>query len=341
MNKELSIRDFEVRDIVIDTANGLETDYSETFNVISTIIPEHIGSGYLTGTSFANGIGVIEASYELKNDLVFQLKKGVIHPLKFVFNLGDPIQHSFSESGEKTTILQYENLIVSSNSVDSHVFHIPKDKKISLFSVEINRRQFDSRVEQFAGTLDQSLIELFRDVNSVHLFHYKAGYSLAIADIIQEYKDSKLNGFVKSLYKEAKVNEILYHQLLQYLDDRNKGANKIIRTADLKTISEASEYIKENLSEQITIDDLSRRFAISKQKLQSGFRRQYKLSVHEYVQKLRLERLAYLLENSDLNITEIGYELGISSKSYLSKIFKDRYGVTPRVYRERKKSNTY
>nr|WP_246849105.1 AraC family transcriptional regulator [Aquimarina sp. U1-2] len=133
----------------------------------------------------------------------------------------------------------------------------------------------------------------------------------------------------------------MYHQLLQYLDDRNKGANKIIRTADLKTISEASEYIKENLSEQITIDDLSRRFAISKQKLQSGFRRQYKLSVHEYVQKLRLERLAYLLENSDLNITEIGYELGISSKSYLSKIFKDRYGVTPRVYRERKKSNTY
>ena len=37
-----------------------------------------------------------------------------------------------------------------------------------------------------------------------------------------------------------------------------------------------------------------------------------------------------LIENTGLNITEITYSIGINSRSYFSKLFKEKYKLTPK-----------
>ena len=44
-------------------------------------------------------------------------------------------------------------------------------------------------------------------------------------------------------------------------------------------------------------------------------------------------------DNYTLNITEITYELGLNSKSYFSKIFKEKFGIGPNEYKKLSKSN--
>ena len=45
-----------------------------------------------------------------------------------------------------------------------------------------------------------------------------------------------------------------------------------------------------------------------------------------------IEKTKEYLENTDLNITEISYKVGINSRSYLSKLFKEKYNITPKEY---------
>lgn len=48
-----------------------------------------------------------------------------------------------------------------------------------------------------------------------------------------------------------------------------------------------------------------------------------------------MEKARHLMENTNLNITEITYRIGINSRSYFSKLFKERYSMSPKQYMQK------
>lgn len=56
-------------------------------------------------------------------------------------------------------------------------------------------------------------------------------------------------------------------------------------------------------------------------------------SVSEIIETRKLIEARQLLLNSDLSVSEIGYELGYNEKSYFSRVFRKRTGVTPGDFR--------
>ena len=68
-----------------------------------------------------------------------------------------------------------------------------------------------------------------------------------------------------------------------------------------------------------------------------GFKTIFKLTVNKYIRRKRLERAKLLLKTTDLNISQISEEIGISSVSYFSKIFKEEYGKKPSKFKEKKR----
>lgn len=57
-------------------------------------------------------------------------------------------------------------------------------------------------------------------------------------------------------------------------------------------------------------------------------------SPNEYVRVLRMKKAAELLIVSDLNISEIGFQVGINDPFYFSKCFKNTFGKSPSQYRK-------
>ena len=51
------------------------------------------------------------------------------------------------------------------------------------------------------------------------------------------------------------------------------------------------------------------------------------------IRNIRLMKAAELIKEGELNITQVSYEVGISSISYFAKTFKKRYGVSPSDYK--------
>ena len=56
---------------------------------------------------------------------------------------------------------------------------------------------------------------------------------------------------------------------------------------------------------------------------------------NDYINKVRLERIIYLMINTQLNFTEIAEKTGFSSSRYFSTMFKRYTGETPTQYREK------
>ncbi|HAD02111.1 MAG TPA: hypothetical protein DCE74_07840 [Porphyromonadaceae bacterium] len=56
----------------------------------------------------------------------------------------------------------------------------------------------------------------------------------------------------------------------------------------------------------------------------------------EFIRVIRLKRAAQLLEESQLSVSEIAYEVGFNNPKYFRKYFKDEFDVLPSQYGNRK-----
>ncbi len=117
----------------------------------------------------------------------------------------------------------------------------------------------------------------------------------------------------------------------QYLTLSNAMPSERVGTAE-----EAKRYIAENLGKKLVIVDICRHVGCSKSTLLTVFKKQYGLTVGEYITGERLERSVRLLLESKRSINEVALLSGYSDQSYFSKVFSERYGMPPSEYRTEK-----
>ena len=95
-------------------------------------------------------------------------------------------------------------------------------------------------------------------------------------------------------------------------------------------------YINSNLSEEITLADLCKRFFLSRNTLCRRFRATVGASVMEYCTGARLSMAKRLLLEGNSDMEEIAERCGFSSANYFSLIFKKKIGISPMNYRKKK-----
>jgi AraC-like DNA-binding protein len=142
-----------------------------------------------------------------------------------------------------------------------------------------------------------------------------------------------MEGFLRSIFLEAKLFEMLTLQITQYMDD-NQGdvLPQILRRSDVEKVERASRQINDNLDQNYSVDNLAKEVGTNVNKLQEGFKYLYGLTVNKYVQQVKLDAAKEMLGTSDHNISEIVSLIGLNNRSYFSKIFKEKYGVSPKYF---------
>lgn len=98
-------------------------------------------------------------------------------------------------------------------------------------------------------------------------------------------------------------------------------------------VTRASFYIKEHISEKITIKDMCEELGCSKTTLITTFKKETGMTMSEYLTDVRLKEAEKLLTTTDMTAAEIATVTGFSDQSYFSKVFSSRYGVSPTRYK--------
>lgn len=98
-------------------------------------------------------------------------------------------------------------------------------------------------------------------------------------------------------------------------------------------IIKAKEFIQDNLTMDITLDDIAQEVDVSKYHFLRLFKKHTYFSPHVYLMFKRLEQAKKLLQQGK-NIVDVVYSCGFSDQSHLNKHFKSYVGLTPKVYQK-------
>ena len=145
---------------------------------------------------------------------------------------------------------------------------------------------------------------------------------------LPRYSKEKLDAYAKML-----------PLLAEYIEMNNLLANNDMTIGQL-----VKNYVKNNLSKKITLSDIAWNLHCSTVTLTEHFKKEYGMSIMDYVLKKRMEKSVRLLLNSELSIREVAEECGFSDDEYFSRCFKNTFGQAPKNWRKenaanRKKSN--
>ncbi len=128
----------------------------------------------------------------------------------------------------------------------------------------------------------------------------------------------------------------------QYQIDRIRHANIEQRPffmADYETLpSKLQAAIKlmiENLEQPLSISELSSTIGITVRSLERGFKQQLGVSPGRHYRKMRLEKAKQLLWHTNMSILEVSILTGFPSPSYLSRLYRQEFGVLPSDERRR------
>lgn len=99
----------------------------------------------------------------------------------------------------------------------------------------------------------------------------------------------------------------------------------------------AITYIKDHLSDNISVKETARALSVNANYLSGVFRRETGVCFIDFLNKERVTQAASLLQNSNLQIQQIASLVGYNNTSYFAKNFLRFYGKSPQEYRLNKK----
>lgn len=94
------------------------------------------------------------------------------------------------------------------------------------------------------------------------------------------------------------------------------------------------EYIYENLSRQITVNELAERAGLSTGYFSRLFIKETGRNVNEFINYTKINTAKNMLKYSDFSLLDISLSLGFSSQSAFTAKFRKITGVTPKGYRD-------
>lgn len=154
--------------------------------------------------------------------------------------------------------------------------------------------------------------------------------------------NSTVCGLVRSIcasYETASFGFELYikHSLLQIFHlfvQSSEPATLPVQNTKSTIIKNVLDYVEENYSEQISLQDMADHVHISREYLCRIFNIMSDTTPIEYLNRYRIRQSTYLLIHTDRSISDIALSCGFNNSSYYNKLFLRYIGSTPTRYRK-------
>lgn len=135
---------------------------------------------------------------------------------------------------------------------------------------------------------------------------------------------------LKPILKDE-FEEILEKMLERHFAKQKEQQEKE-KTGDV--IFEVENYIKENIESDLSLELLASVVHLNPSYLSRYFKESTGENLSNYVTRCKMEKAAWLLDNTEQKINEIMLQLGYQKSQHFAKIFREQYGVSPKEYKK-------
>ena len=287
------------------------------------------GTGTIIGTELGSDIAYLDYSLKTNKSLEMNMGQDDTH-IFFVYCSIGKLSYTLN-SKDQGDINALQTAILGGTS-SSLKLKISVDEETSFSIIRVTKLNHDDSLRE-DYQLNQQVFERF--LKNSDSINYLGSFNLKIKEQLNQIAKIQQEGVIRTLLIKGILHFTLGLEIMQYDRDRrvNEQGVSVLTKRELLLIEKASKEIRQSPEYPFTVTHLSTKYALSPAKLQEGFKFLNGTTVTNYVKETRLETAEFLLKSTDLNISEIVYTVGFTSRSYFSKIFKKKYKYSPRFYK--------
>lgn len=163
-------------------------------------------------------------------------------------------------------------------------------------------------------------------------------FSLALGRLVNILNNNRIEkiqvSMKNSYYKIASFENIddlknWFYELIENVS----GKKVLADTRNDALVESIKKYIDQNYSSDLSLKGISAEFKLSQGYIGTIFKETVGISVLDYINNVKLGKAAELLNETELSIADIMKRTGFLSESNFFKLFKKKYGATPKNYR--------
>ncbi len=299
------------------------------------LLSEKIKKGFKEEIVLMDGLRLVINEYKPKKNIAIDFRISNA-PIEFAYCLSGRMNVEFHSEDGSVDFLE-----VSAGA--SALFYLPNTygvlkvysnellKVLSLHCSEDFLKVFFEKPDNYGG------LEFIFANNPIKPFLELTKSNANIRTTANQIIDCDFEGKIKEIFLTSKANELIIYILEQiksnYLEDRSG----VVTKNDIEKIAEIERILHSNIVEVPSLIELAEIASMTHTKLNKIFKNVYGNTVFGYLRELRLNKSKKLLDDGNLNITEITYETGWSNPSHFSREFKEQFGITPKSYSKLRK----
>ena len=240
--------------------------------------------------------------------------KNKSHPAKTgdMFMIPPYTEHGYWANDEKTKIF---HLIIKNDILEDYKKQLDNYPGMKiLFEVEPQIRQAFNNMSLNVNIPEAQLNDFIKDFEELIDLDKKKD------------EDNSVLFDLKTVCLLCKLSKLMSQRYATTVEDRNNTADYII----LKT----TQYMEENYSSKIIVDDLSGMVNMSTPNFFRYFKKVFNTSPMEYLKKIRIAHAIDMLSSTDKPISFIAQECGFFDQSHFTNVFKESTNMKPKELRQ-------
>ncbi len=359
LNKECVNNSFYILLIKIDAKNYIDFTHKEK-EILRSTIDEMINNYYIEHYKESFKIAILfdyegyftciinlnEQDYEEEINDAKKILKMINNQFTSIFNLAltkpfKELSHFYKHSQDALGYFKYGFIYGNNN-----IFTEDSIMKYEKNSIELNGKAIHN-IEILLKTqklelLKENLIFLFEQIK-LHGYSYLYMYNLSIQIITiisnecmaQNVSDIELSQ-QKLLESYSQINNLeeCLGWFFKVIDRFEENINLRNINMDNTIIQEIIDYIRNNINHQLSLNSVADYFNLSTGHLSRLFKEKTGSNFSDFVSEVKFEKaIQILLTDGKAKVSDIADILGYSNPTYFTKLFKEKYGMTPTQYR--------
>ncbi len=159
----------------------------------------------------------------------------------------------------------------------------------------------------------------------IHLNPEELGYLTRMLEHIlsEEEQDAEVYSYFEKKYTEVLLLE------LETIKNRQYSKYSVFSKKNLEIISDVLAFMEAHIAEELDFEALAEQYGFSTNYFRKIFRDVTGLSPVKYMNRLRIIRACYYLQEEGFSLKDAAAEVGILDFNYFSRLFKQIMGFSP------------
>lgn len=298
-------------------------------------IHESSGTGNVKCVNFDAGLTAMEFEMLLYSDISISLSTNE-KAIYFIYCLEGSCFYRPGSHDNMVKLNELQSAILRTTISGNERLLFKDEENISLNLIRVDTEQYLNAKED-TSSIANKLAIFFSEFEQRHALVHLGKLNLEISELLKKLRQAKYaDSLSELLHFEGVCILILASHIGQY---RSESDGKVNSTSlikrELKVIMRLADNIQQVPEKQYSLEILCKESGLSAVKLQEGFKFLYQRTVSDFIRNTRLERAERLLKDTDMNISEVVYSIGLTSRSYFCKVFKAKYSCSPKNYKSK------